>query len=86
MNRLLPTAKPAPEATMVREMRDMAMGDIESELAKAEAEIATLRNEVYRFVHNPMEALLPALIGPLISAVTKGVPSLKKKPGKEETK
>ncbi len=77
--------KPAAEVAMVAEMRDMAMSDIESELTKAEAEISKLRSEVRRFVRNPLEALLPSVIVPLMGAVAKGVPSIKKKTSKPET-
>lgn len=79
------TLKPAPEAKMVKEVRDMAISDMENELAKAETEFATLRSEARKFVRNPMEALLPAAIGPLIAAVAKGALSSKKKVSKPKT-
>lgn len=71
--------KPAEEAKMVKEMRDMAVSDMENEMAKAEAEFTKLRSEARRFVRNPMESLLPMALSPLVGAVTKGMLSSKKK-------
>ena len=71
--------KPAPETQMVKDMRDMAIGDMEKELAKAEAELAALRTEARKFVRNPIEAILPVAIAPLVGAVAKGVLSSSKK-------
>jgi hypothetical protein len=76
------TFKPAPEAAMVRDMRDMAVSEMERELAKAEAEFNELRNEARRFVRNPIDALLPAVISPLLGSVAKGMLSQKKKSNK----
>lgn len=74
--------KPTSEATMVTEMRDMAISDMEIELGKAESELKTLRKDVRRFVHNPIEALLPVTIAPLLTAITKGLRSSVKKEDK----
>lgn len=79
------TLKPAEEAKMVKDMRDMALGDMENEFAKAEAEIAEIRNEARKFIRNPMEALLPGVISPLVGAVAKGVLSSKKKTSKSSS-
>ena len=76
------TLKPAAEAAMVKDMRDMALSDMEHELAKAEAEFSKLRSEARRFVRNPMEALLPAALSPLVGVVAKGMLSPKKKSDK----
>jgi hypothetical protein len=67
-----------PEVEMVREVRDMALGDIESEIALAEAELAALKDGIHRFVRDPVEALLPGAIGPLMGAVVRGLGSGKK--------
>ena len=72
------TLKPAPEVEMVREVREMAIEEIEEEFARAEAELVALRDEVRKFVRNPVDTLLPAVIGPLLSAVSRGVGSAKK--------
>jgi len=71
--------KPAAEAEMVREVRDMALGDMEHELSLADAEVRALKQEVLRFVKNPVDALLPGIIGPLLSGAAKGLKSRKSK-------
>ena len=70
--------KPPAEVEIVKEVRDMALGDVEEELAVAEAEIISLKDEVHRFVRNPIDTLLPVAIGPLIGAVTRGLGAAKK--------
>lgn len=70
--------KPSAEVEIVKEVRDMALGDVEEELALAEAEIISLKDEVHRFVRNPLDTLLPVAIGPLIGAVTRGLGAEKK--------
>ena len=77
--------KPAAEAAMVKDIRDMALSDMENELAKGEAEFSKLRSEARRFVRNPLETLLPAAISPLLSAAAKGVLSSKKKSDKSSS-
>jgi len=74
--------KPAEEAKMVKEMRDMAVSDMENEMIKAEAEFTALRSEARKFVRNPVESLLPVVLSPLVGAVAKGVLSPKKKASK----
>ena len=69
--------KPAPEAEMIQEVRDMALGDMEHELSLVEAEVKDLKNEVQCFVRNPVDALLPSMIGPLLSGAAKGLKSRK---------
>lgn len=58
---------------------------MESELVKAGAELVALRKEARRFVRNPVEALLPVAIGPLVGAVAKGMRSSSKKQDKPGT-
>jgi hypothetical protein len=70
--------KPAPEVEMAREMRDMALSNIEDEVAKAEAELVALKNDVHKLIRNPVDVLLPHAIGPLVTAVTRGLGSVKK--------
>jgi len=70
--------KPKVEIEMVKEVRDMALGDIEEEIALAEAELVALSDDVRRFIRNPLDALLPGLIGSLLGAVTRGAGSAKK--------
>ena len=66
------------ELEMVREMRDMALQDVEEEVALAQAELVSLKEELHRFIRNPVDSLLPALIGPLLSAVTRALSASKK--------
>ncbi len=70
--------KPSAEVDIVKEVRDMALGDAEEELALAEAELISLKDEVHRFVRNPLDTLLPVAIGPLIGAFTRGLSGAKK--------
>lgn len=76
------TLKPAAEAAMVKEMRDMAVSDMEGELTRAGAELEALRDEARKFARNPVDALLPMVISPLVGSVAKGLLSSKKKPDK----
>jgi len=69
--------KPAAEAEMVREVRDMALGDMEHELSLADAEVRALKQEVQHFVRNPVDALLPGVIGPLLSGAARGLKAKK---------
>jgi len=71
--------KTPPEAEMIQEVRDMALGDVEHELSLAEAEIVDLKNEIRHFVRNPVESLLPGMMGPLLSGAAKGLKSKKSK-------
>lgn len=70
--------KPAAEVEMVKEVRDIALSDIEEEIALAEAELIALRDDVRRFIRNPIDSLLPGAVGPLLGAVTRGLKSAKK--------
>lgn len=71
--------KPGNEVEILKEVRDMALGDVEAEIAHAEAEVVALKDDVHKFVSNPLDTLLPAAIGPLVGAVARGVGSAKKK-------
>ena len=70
--------KPAAEVEMIKEVRDLALSDIEQEVALAEAELVALKDNVQRFIRNPVDALLPAAIGPILGAVARGLGSGKK--------
>jgi len=70
--------KPPAEMELVKQVRDMAMDDLEEEAAMVAADLTALRNDINRFVHHPGEALLPA-VGPVIAAVARGVSSMKSK-------
>jgi hypothetical protein len=70
--------QPHAEIGMVKEVRDMALSDIQNEVSLAEAELVALKDDVHKFVRNPMDALLPAAVGPLLGAVTRSLTSTKK--------
>lgn len=70
--------KPAAEVEMVKEVRDMALSDLEEEIALAEAELVALRGDVRKFIRHPLDTLLPGAIGPLLGAVTRGLGAAKK--------
>lgn len=69
---------PGTEIAMVEQVREMAMTDLEEEAALVQAEIVALKDDALRFVRNPMDALLPGLLGPLLGAVVSGLRSDKK--------
>ena len=71
--------RPTPEVEMVREVRNMALSDIEEDIALVEAEIVAMKDGIHKFMHHPVDMLLPDVIGPLLSAVVKGLGSAKKK-------
>ena len=60
--------KAGTEVEMVKEVRDMAMNDIEEEAALAEAELVALRDQAHKFLRNPVDAMLPGVVGPLLGA------------------
>ena len=51
--------QPAPEMAMVREMRDMALSDLQEEVALAQAEFMAVQKEVRGFIRHPVDALMP---------------------------
>ncbi len=75
--------KPADEVEIVREMRDTALKDIEQEVALVEAELTGLRDDAHRFIKNPIDMLLPSVIGHLFNAVSRGVRSKDKQASKD---
>lgn len=69
-----------PEMQPVREVRDMALEELVAEAAQVQTEIRSLREEVRgveqsvrAFVRNPMDAVTPALLMPLVSAAIKAL-------------
>lgn len=62
--------QPGAEIEIVKEVRDTALADLEAEAAMVEAEVVGLRDEVRRFLRNPLDTLLPGGIGPLLRVVT----------------
>jgi len=70
--------KPAADVEIIKEVRDMALSDIEEEIALAEAELVSIRQDVRRLLHNPLDVLLPGAIVPLLNAITRGLGAAKK--------
>lgn len=70
--------KPAPEVELVKEVRNMALADVEEEISLAQTEVIALKDEVHGFIRNPLDTLLPGAIGPLLGAVGRGIVSPKK--------
>jgi len=66
------------EIEMVKEVRDMALNDLEEEVALAEAELVAMKQDVQKFIRNPVDALLPGIIGPILKAVASGLAAKKK--------
>lgn len=70
--------KPNAEIEMVKEVRNMALSDIKEEIALAETEFVAPKDDVHKFIRNPLDTLLPAAIAPLLSAVISGFGAAKK--------
>ncbi|MGB5277165.1 MAG: phage holin family protein [Gammaproteobacteria bacterium] len=66
------------EIEMVKEVRDMALNDLEEEMTLAEAELVSMKEDVQKFIRNPVDALLPGMIGPILNAVARGLGASKK--------
>jgi hypothetical protein len=70
--------KPTAEVNMVTEVRDMAMSDIEEEFTLMQEEVVALKEGIHRFMQHPVDNLLPGAIGPLMSAVIRGLGASRK--------
>ena len=77
--------RPAEEEDMVREVRDMAIGELGGEIEEVQAafaglrsDVEGLRNNIRGLVRNPAEALSPAMILSTLSAISRLVKSGKK--------
>jgi hypothetical protein len=80
-----------PEEGMVREVREMAIGELGAEVEEAQEKLAQMGDSMERmkssvtgFVQSPLEALLPQLVVPTITAVTKLAKAGKKPPGDKD--
>jgi type VI protein secretion system component VasK len=70
--------RPAPEEDMVREVRDIALSEIGSEVDEVQEKLQQVRNDmeaaregITKFVSRPMDILSPALIGPAVATISK---------------
>jgi len=78
------------EEDMVREVRDMALSelgveidDLQQKLMQMGENVETVRTNVANFVQRPLDSLLPQLIVPAVSAVTKLAKARKKEPSQK---
>lgn len=62
-------SKPGRELELAHEVRKMALTRLEEDLAAVQAELVGLRTSLTRIVKHPLDAALPALIGPLAAIV-----------------
>ena len=76
--------QPGPEEEMLREVRDIALGDLGSEVDDVQAQLLQLREDVEgvrasvtQFVQRPLDALSPTMIMPALSAIAKFAKSKK---------
>lgn len=76
--------QPGPEEEMLREVRDIALGDLGSEVDDVQAQLLRLREDVEgvrasvtQFVQRPLDALSPTMIMPALSAIAKFAKSKK---------
>lgn len=61
--------KPGVEADMVIEMRDMALADLEAEVAMLEDSVGRARKEITDLVRHPLASLAPGLLVPALRSV-----------------
>jgi hypothetical protein len=61
--------KPGAEADMVIEMRDMALADLEAEVAVLEESVGRARKEITDLVRHPLTSLAPSLLVPTLRSV-----------------
>lgn len=61
--------KPGAEAEMVIEMRDLALEDLEAEMAALEDTVGRARKELTDMVRHPFSSLAPSLLAPTLKSV-----------------
>ena len=76
--------KPAPEEEMVREVRDIALAELGSEVEDVQAKLHQLRDDVQsardgitKFVNRPMDVFSPSVIGAAVTTISKLVKNSK---------
>ena len=77
--------KTGPETAMVREVRDMALEELEAEAKSVQQELSALRDDVRAvgqsvkgFAHDPIGTIAPSVLMPLLTGVLKGMRKTKK--------
>lgn len=70
--------KSSKELQEVRNIRDIAINDVERQLTRTTDELSSLKGEVMKFLRHPAEVLFAGALGPLLGAVVQGLRSTKK--------
>ncbi len=76
---LAQAVKPGVEVQMLSEVRDMALEDLEAEVAGVETAIVHARKEILDLVRHPLSALAPGVLLPLLKSVVSGLRASKEK-------
>ena len=63
------SSKAGAETTMLREVRDLALQDLEAEAAGFEAELGKARDQVKDLVQHPLGSIAPSIVLPLLKSV-----------------
>jgi len=69
--------QPTTAVEMIKEVRNVALSDIEEGIALAEAELVALKDDARGFIRNPIDALVPGAITQLLSGAAKEFKSRK---------
>jgi hypothetical protein len=79
--------RPGPEEEMLREVREMAIGELGADLDEVQQKLVRMGDSVERvttnvtnLVQNPLDTLLPHLVVPAVTAITKVARSDKTQP------
>ena len=70
---LAQSVKPGAEVQMLTEVRDMALEDLEAEVAGIETVFVQARKDVMDMVRHPLSAFAPGLLVPLLKSVVSGL-------------
>jgi amino acid transporter len=65
--------KPGADVQMLSEVRDMALEDLEAEVAGVESAFVQARKEMLDMVRHPLSALAPGVLVPLLKSVVSGL-------------
>ena len=73
------SVKPGADVQMLSEVRDMALEDLEAEVAGVETAFVQARKEMLEMVRHPLSALAPGLLAPLLKSIVAGLRAGKEK-------
>lgn len=77
---LAQSIKPGAEAELVVEMRDLALTDLEEEVAALEQTVERARREITDLVRHPLGALAPGLLVPTLKSVITSLRASRQQP------